>query len=96
MSVPIELLNREDAQAGSGMGGVAMKEIFRFWVKTSGRGFLNMVAEKLNELAPEVTFKFQVRSVQSSDMRELAMSVNQLITAGALTPAEAKDWLKDN
>lgn len=95
LSVPIELLNREDAQAGSGMGGVAMKEIFRFWVKTSGRGFLNMIEQKLNELATDVTFQFQIRSVQSSDMRELAMSVNQLVSAGAMTPQEAKEWLKD-
>lgn len=95
LSIPIELLNREDAMAGSGMGGQAMKEVFRFWVKTSGRGFLDMIAQKLNELASDVTFKFQIRSVQSSDMRELAMSVNQLIQSGAMTTQEAKEWLKD-
>ena len=92
LSVPIELTHREDASTNA-FGGQALKEVFRFWVKTSGRSFLNLVETKLNELADDVTFEFKVRSTQASDMRELSMSVGQLVSHGVLTPDEAKKWL---
>ena len=92
LSVPIELLHREDASTNA-FGGQALKEVFRFWIKSSGRSFLNLVESKLNELADDVTFEFKVKSTQASDMRELSMSVGQLVSHGVLKPEEAKKWL---
>ena len=93
LSIPVQILEREDGVQQSG-GGQNLKETFRFWVKTSGRSFLKRIERKLEELDPATKFEFKIKSVQSSDMRELAMSISQLVTSGAMTPEEAREWLK--
>ena len=98
LGIPMSLISREDSLATT-QAGMGLKEDFRFFVKTSGRQFLSYISEKLSELTPGYTWEFKIKSVQSSDMRELSMSVGQLVQNQVLTPEEAKDWLalsKDN
>ena len=94
MSVPVSLISREDASVDS--SGLGLKEAHRFWVKTSGRAFLKIVAEKLSELAdPGVRFEFSWRSTQAADMREISGTLPPLVEAGLLTKEKAKEWMED-
>ena len=92
-SVPLELLGIENsATTHSGPG---VKEIFRFWVRTAGRAFLKEVSEGLNTLSSQVRFKFLVKSVLGSDLRETGMTIKSLVDAG-MPQDMAMEFLQDN
>ena len=95
MGCPIQLIEREDAMHSSG-GGQNLKETYRFFLRTSGKSFLQNVENKLNELVigDEVKLEFNFRSLMASDLRESAMSLSQLIQTGAVTKDEVRDWLR--
>ena len=94
LGIPLTLLNREDSLSGSPTGQ-GWKEDFRFFIKTSGKGFLSVIEEKLNELASDVTFHFRLKSIQASDIRELSQSIKALIDSGAISRKTATEWLRD-
>ena len=58
-SVPSELLGTENFATQH--SGPSVKEIFRFFVRTSGRAFLREISEGLSTLSSEVRFKFLVK-----------------------------------
>lgn len=94
MGVPLELLGSELSPASS-FG--ALKEIFRFFLKTSGRAFLSRVADSFSALAGGgYKYKFLFRSTLAADMREQAMALKSLIDSGAASPKEVKEWLRDD
>ena len=92
-SCPISLVN---AESGNGeTSGLGLKESHRFWLKTSGKAFLNMLSEKINELAePGVSFRFLWRSAQFADVRE-AQILPALIEGQVITKQRAEEWLAD-
>ena len=93
-NLPIDLVSREDG--GQSQGGQNLKESFRFWTKTSGKAFLKMVADKLSEvLPPGMEYKFLTRGTQASDLRELSMSLKQMVEDGILTNEKAQEWIAD-
>jgi len=88
-AVPIEFLSRSDGnnQAGSNH----LKEAHRFFIKTSLNSFLKGIADKLSELASDGSeFKFNIQPIKSSDLREEAQALQQLVAGGILTSQEAK------
>lgn len=92
-SCPLELMGIENsATTHSGPG---VKEIFRFWVRTAGRAFLKEISEGLNTLSTEVQFKFLIKSVLGSDLRETGMTIKSLVDAG-MPEAMAMEFLRDN
>ena len=92
-SVPLELLGIENsATTHSGPG---VKEIFRFFVRTAGRAFLKEIAEGLSTLSTEVKFKFLVKSVLGSDLRETGQTVKGLVEAG-MPQEKAEEYIEDN
>ena len=92
LSVPLELINSE---SGGAIAFSALKEIYRFWLKSSGRAFLEIVSDSLDTLMEGVAFKFKYKAVLASDQREQAMSINQLVQSGVLSAEEGKEWLRD-
>ena len=92
-SVPSELLGSENFATQH--AGPAVREIFRFFVRTAGRAFLKEVAEGLSTLSTEVRFKFLVKSVLGSDLRETGQTVKGLVEAG-MSKENAEEYLQDN
>lgn len=92
--IPADLVSREDGANVN--AGVGLKESFRFWVKTGGKAFLKIVSDKLSEILPKgLKYKFLTKQAQSSDLREFAMSLNQLVKDQIITKETAKEWLHE-
>ena len=91
--VPISLLGQEDSNNTD--TGVSLKESHRFFVRTTGRGWLKTLELALNELLDEgERIRFLWRHFQFGDIRE-SQALPPLIEAKILTPQRAKEWLED-
>lgn len=91
LNLPVALVDREDS--GSDTSGLGLKEAHRFWVKTGGRAFLRLVAEKLSELS-ENRLEFAWRSTQFADMRE-SQALVPLVQEKIIELDKAKEFLED-
>ena len=91
LNLPISLISREDQQADS--SGQGLKEDHRFWLKTSGRAFLSLVAQKLSELS-ENRLAFSWRSAMLADARE-SQALVALQDAKILSREEIREYLTD-
>ena len=92
-SVPIELLNRADAKAGSA-GSNHLKEAHRFFIRTTLKSFLRNIADRFSDLAMDGTeFYFKTDALRASDLREQAQFIKQLIDSEVIKPSKALDWL---
>jgi len=91
LNLPVALVDREDS--GSDTSGLGLKEAHRFWVKTGGRAFLRLVAEKLSELS-ENRLEFAWRSTQFADMRE-SQALVPLVQEKIIDRDKAKEFLED-
>ena len=91
-SVPIQMLSRPDGEVSEQSGTI--REINRWFIKTTLESFLKKISNSLSLLAMDGTkFQFNVDRFIASDLREKSVFISNLVKQGVLDKAEAKKFI---
>lgn len=89
-SVPYELIHTKSSVQ-------TVKEVWRQWIKSTLKAFCVKIERELSRaVADGASFKFEIDKMRFSDLREMATYFSQMVQAGAISPKEASELVKDN